>query len=134
MFFNNAELPLSETDGEERRRRADLAASSQAWSFPNPNTLDTILFKLSYIFVGVSSLDHVIPTQILVVVDVLHKGIQERAYEIAWDSFQRVAVLHLENRCRRALKLARMIDPSVQWLVSNSIFPAALTHKSSECH
>ena len=34
---------------------------------------------------------------------------------------QRVAVLHLEDRCRRALDLARDIDSSVKCLVSDAL-------------
>jgi len=75
----NAELPAAETDKEERRRRADLAAS-----------------------------------------------------------FQRVAVLHLEDKCRRALTLACKIDPSVQCLVvsggvaSNQVVRSRLTSVTLE--
>lgn len=75
----NAEVPLSETDKEERQLRADFAAS-----------------------------------------------------------FQRVAVLHLEDKCRRALKLARTLDPSVQCLVvsggvaSNQVVRSRLNTISEE--
>ncbi|KAG0566198.1 hypothetical protein M758_7G042000 [Ceratodon purpureus] len=75
----NAEVPLSETDTEERRLRADMAAS-----------------------------------------------------------FQRVAVLHLEDRCRRALEWARKIDPSVACLVvsggvaSNQVVRSRLNYITQE--
>ncbi|XP_024395864.1 probable tRNA N6-adenosine threonylcarbamoyltransferase, mitochondrial [Physcomitrium patens] len=75
----NAEVPLAEADPEDRRLRADLAAS-----------------------------------------------------------FQRVAVLHLEDRCRRALEWARKINPSVQCLVvsggvaSNQLVRSRLNYISQE--
>lgn len=46
--------------------------------------------------------------------------------DFVFDEFvQRVAVQHLEDRCRRALEWAQTIDPSVDCLVRNILWLAS---------
>jgi len=87
-FFSNAKVPLSETNREERRLRADMAASFQAWilfgALPTTLDRDTILSTLSLGF------RHWIMSflrkfSLFWVYKVIWKG----AYESSWDSLRR---------------------------------------------
>lgn len=94
-FCSNAAIPISSASSEDRRSRADIAASFQVAIYM------FLLFSLSLFFYSSLFLFyffiHLAPADTFLM--------------------QRVAVLHLEERCQRAMEWALKIEPSIKHLV-----------------
>lgn len=97
VLCSNATIPISSASSEDRRTRADIAASFQVTECVFVSVL--ILVWSDFEFLGLDSFFFYF------------------FFTIRLFLMQRVAVLHLEERCERAIEWALNIEPSVKYLV-----------------
>lgn len=93
MVGSDTAIPVASTSNEERRARADIAASFQV-------IYHSIFYIIFALFISLS-------------MPYLHNAI----YFCFLLKLQKVAILHLEDKCQRAIEWALKIEPSISHLV-----------------